>query len=75
MTITTSAASERLLTAQEVADYLGVTPDWVYAQSRRGSIPTVPLGRYRRYRLDAVKAWIAALEQNEQDPRRTGARP
>ena len=51
-----------LLTAQEVAALLGVPTSWVYEQSRRGRIPTVTLGRYRRYRRDAIEAWVAQLE-------------
>ena len=51
-----------LLTAADVAELLGVTPSWVYEQSRAGRIPTVKLGRYRRYRLEAIEAWLAELE-------------
>lgn len=51
-----------LLTAQQVALELGVSAAWVYEQSRLGRIPTVTLGRYRRYRAEAIKAWIARLE-------------
>jgi excisionase family DNA binding protein len=51
-----------LMTAEEVAGMLGVPTSWVYEQSRRGRIPTVTLGRYRRYRRDAVEAWIEELE-------------
>jgi excisionase family DNA binding protein len=51
-----------LLTAAQVADLLGVPTSWVYEQSRRGRIPTVTLGRYRRYRRDAIEGWIAGLE-------------
>jgi excisionase family DNA binding protein len=60
-TATTSAKD--LLTAQDVADMLGVTTGWVYAQSRMGRIPTIPLGRYRRYRRDAILQWLDELEQ------------
>lgn len=52
-----------LLTAEEVADLLGMGVDWVWEQSRRGRIPTVRLGRYRRYRREAIEAWLAALER------------
>lgn len=52
-----------LLTAGEVAEILGVRRDWVYAQSRAGRIPTVTLGRYRRYRRDAIEDWIDGLER------------
>jgi excisionase family DNA binding protein len=54
--------SGSLLTAGEVADVLGVPKTWVYEQSRLGRIPTVTLGRYRRYRLEAIEAWIRELE-------------
>ena len=51
-----------LLTASEVAKLLGVPVSWVYEQSRQGRIPTVTLGRYRRYRLDSIEAWVSELE-------------
>jgi excisionase family DNA binding protein len=47
-----------LLTARDVATMLGVTTDWVYAQSRRRRIPTITLGRYRRYRRRAILEWL-----------------
>ena len=53
----------RLLTAHEVAELLGVPASWVYEQSRSGRIPTVNLGRYRRYRREAIEDWLSALEQ------------
>lgn len=52
----------RLMTAGEVAELLGVPRSWVYEQSRLGRIPTVTLGRYRRYRLQAIEAWIERME-------------
>lgn len=51
-----------LLTAEQVAALLGVPTSWVYEQSRRGRIPTVTLGRYRRYRREAIEAWVVRLE-------------
>jgi excisionase family DNA binding protein len=50
-----------LLTAAEVAELLGVPKSWVYEQSRAGRIPTVSLGRYRRYRREAIEAWVEQL--------------
>jgi excisionase family DNA binding protein len=58
----THTIHEPLVTAREVAELLGVTTSWVYEQSRRGRIPTVTLGRYRRYRLQAIEAWVEGLE-------------
>lgn len=61
------ANSEQLMTAQEVAGRLGVPASWVYEQSRQGRIPTVQVGRYRRFRREAIDAWITSIE--------TGANP
>lgn len=55
-------ASDELLTAEEVADVLGMGVDWVYAQTRARKIPHIRLGRYRRYRRESIQAWLTELE-------------
>jgi excisionase family DNA binding protein len=50
--------SDRLLTADEVAELLAVPVSWVRESTRSGAIPHVELGRYRRYRLADVEAWL-----------------
>lgn len=52
----------KLLTAEQVAEMLGVTTDWVWAQARKGAIPHIRLGRNRRFREDAVENWLRQLE-------------
>ena len=64
-----------LLSAPEVADLLGVPASWVYEQSRLGRIPTVTLGRYRRYRVEAIDAWIEELEAGHSRAVGNGALP
>ncbi|MBA3509021.1 MAG: helix-turn-helix domain-containing protein [Thermoleophilaceae bacterium] len=59
-----------LLTAAEVAELLGVPTSWVYQQSRAGRIPTVRLGRYRRYRREAIEEWVARIEAGWSGARR-----
>ena len=54
----------RLLTVDEVAERLGMTKDWVWAQARAGRIPHVRLGRYRRFREEAIDAWLRDLEES-----------
>jgi excisionase family DNA binding protein len=54
--------TETLLTADELAEILGVPTGWIYRQSRAGLIPTVRLGRYYRYRLAAIERWVAERE-------------
>jgi excisionase family DNA binding protein len=58
-----SQRSSPLLTAAEVAALLGVPTSWVYAETRAGRIPSVSLGRYRRYRREAIEAWIEGSER------------
>lgn len=64
-----------LLTAQDVAAALGVTTDFVYAETRAGRIPHVALGRYRRYREEAIEQWLSDLEASSVVPniKRRGA--
>jgi excisionase family DNA binding protein len=57
--------SGSLLNAEQVAERLGVPKTWVYEQSRKGRIPTVTLGRYRRYRAETIERWVAELEAKE----------
>jgi excisionase family DNA binding protein len=52
-----------LLTAAEVAERLRVTTGWVYAATRANRVPHVRLGRYVRFRADAIERWVAELEQ------------
>ncbi len=53
----------RLLEAGEVATLLGVPKSWVYAETRAGRIPHIALGRYRRYRRDAIELWLSNRER------------
>ena len=63
--------SERLLNAAEVAELLAVPESWVREHTRNGSLPHLQLGRYIRYRSQAVLKWIESLESTE---RRSHAR-
>jgi excisionase family DNA binding protein len=50
-----TSAPDRLLTADELAERWQLPKSWVYAATRDGRIPTVRLGRYYRYRLEAIE--------------------
>jgi excisionase family DNA binding protein len=52
----------QLLRAEEVAELLSVAKTFVYELSRRGELPTVNVGCYRRYRREAIERWIAERE-------------
>lgn len=49
----------RLLTAEQVAVRWQVPASQVYRLTRDGRLPVVRLGRYYRYRLDALEAFEA----------------
>ena len=53
---------DRLLDAEEVAALLHVPVRWVRDHSRTGLLPRVKLGKYVRYRREAVLAWISEQE-------------
>jgi excisionase family DNA binding protein len=56
------AVSDRLQSAREIAELLAVPESWVRDQTRANAIPHVRLGRYRRYELDEVLAWVETLK-------------
>jgi excisionase family DNA binding protein len=59
--------ASKLLTAEEVAGRLDVGVKWVWAQARAGRIPHVRLGRYKRFRSEAIDAWLVQLEEGGAD--------
>ena len=66
---------DRLLTAEEIAERLGMRTDWVWAQARAGRIPHVRLGRYRRFRESAIEEWVSELETGGATAKAAHARP
>jgi excisionase family DNA binding protein len=50
--------TDKLLTAEEVAELLEVPDTWVRRETRAERIPHLKLGRYRRYSWPAVVAWL-----------------
>ena len=51
------AARGRLLTADDLADRWSVSRDKVYAMARDGHLNSVRVGRYVRFRTEAVEAF------------------
>jgi excisionase family DNA binding protein len=52
-----------LLDAEAVAAIIGMSKDWVYAEARADRIPHVKLGRYTRFRREALEDWIRRQER------------
>ena len=55
--------SEMLITPEDVAAMLSVTPSWVRRAAREGDLPCVRLGRFLRFRRESVEEFIAARER------------
>ncbi len=56
---------ERLMTLEEVADYLRLSKDTVYRMASTGKLPASKVGSQWRFRKDDVDAW---LEKNKNVP-------
>ena len=53
--------SLNLLTPKELAHELKVRTSWVYGETRKtgaGAIPRIRVGKYLRFRLEEVLAWL-----------------
>jgi excisionase family DNA binding protein len=64
LTAVAPAIDDRLLTASDVAELLAVPERWVREHTRDGLIPHLRLGRYVRYRQEAVFRWLDDHERN-----------
>ena len=49
---------EPLLEAEEVAKLLGVEVGYIYSQARAKKIPSVKLGKYRKFCPSQLKKWL-----------------
>lgn len=55
-----AVVTDRLLTADDLAQRWQVPRAHVYRLAREGRVPTVRLGRYVRYRADAIEEFERA---------------
>ena len=59
-----SRLDDRLLSAEEAAELLGMSAYWVREQARKRKIPFVALGpKVRKYRLSSLQSWLAEHEE------------
>jgi excisionase family DNA binding protein len=52
------AANKPFLTAHDVSQLLNVTLNHVYKMARQNRIPSLKLGRYRRFRAIDILLWV-----------------
>jgi len=65
---------DRLLTADELAEFLNVKPRWVRLHTTNDDLPHFKLGRYQRYRLSRVLEWLEDQERGGAGSRRVNRR-
>jgi excisionase family DNA binding protein len=58
------ALAEPLLTADDVAELLSIPRSSVYEYTRRqhNPLPSIPVGRHRRFHRSALEAWLTACQ-------------
>ncbi len=62
--LTRPAELERLLSVAEIAERLSLKPSWVYTEAEAGRLPSFKLGKYRRFRLSEILAWLELQRPN-----------
>jgi excisionase family DNA binding protein len=57
--------SHKVMTVEEVSQYLHIHPSTVYRLLRRGEIPAFRIGSDWRFNIEAIDAWRSKLETKE----------
>lgn len=55
--------SKSVLTLKEVAEYLGVHPDTIRRQIKKGKIPAFKIGYVWRFNKESIDKWRKELEE------------
>ena len=64
------------LTVSQLARVLSVPPSWIYARTYRGARDPLPykrLGRWLRFDIDEIHAWVEERTQREKDEKAAAA--
>ena len=59
---------QKLIGVNELAEILDVPKSWIYSRSREtgpGSIPRIMVGKYVKFQLDDVMAWLKKKNEAE----------
>jgi excisionase family DNA binding protein len=63
MSVDARPVRDHLLTAEEAAEYLGVSAYTVREWARQRKVPAVQLGRYWRFRESSLADWLGTKER------------
>jgi hypothetical protein len=61
-------ATAGLLTTKQAAAYLGKTPEWIWHNRDRLSIPYVLIGGRYHFKKESLDLWISSCEVNSAEP-------
>jgi excisionase family DNA binding protein len=59
---------ERLLSADEAAAHLRIHPKTLQRMARLGHVPGIRIGKYWRFHLSKLDAWVRSLENVSSQP-------
>jgi excisionase family DNA binding protein len=59
---------EPILTAEEAAIHLRIHPKTLQKLARAGAVPGMRMGKYWRFHLSALDAWVRSLENDCSQP-------
>jgi len=57
-----------VMTAHEVAEYLGLSVETIYRKARAGEIPAMRIGRRWRFFREALQGWLSREHQGTKGP-------
>jgi len=55
--------AEEMVDVRELKRRYGPPESWWYSAAERGDIPSYKLGKYRRFKVVEIEAWLAAQRQ------------
>jgi len=59
--------TDRVLTIDELAEYLKVSKSTLYKLAQEGKVPGQKVGKHWRFSKDAVDTWLRANENSSRD--------
>ena len=71
----TTSTPRRLMLAEEVADFLAVSPGMIRKLARSGALPAIRVGTALRFDPAAVDAYVDARTTRAPDPTPSTSRP
>ena len=63
---------ERLIGIKEVSDLTGLPRSWLYLATSTGTIPHLKIGKYLKFRLSEIEAWLDLHRRGPQASKHNG---